>query len=103
MFKLTLAGLAALAALLTAAPAQASPIQEDDPRWDCRVNGDSICGPGNSNGVAPGLYTAGRLTSPWPTATVCATPPTLVTLMLGPDCRTEFVAPALVVATGALR
>ncbi|AHJ88558.1 hypothetical protein Jolie1_058 [Mycobacterium phage Julie1] len=54
--------------------AEAAPIQEDDPAWDCRVNGDQVCGPGNSNGVAPGLYEAGQLRSPWPTISECAAP-----------------------------
>lgn len=29
---------------------------EDDPAFDCRVHGNRICGPGNSQGVAPGVY-----------------------------------------------
>lgn len=84
-------------------PAHADPIAEDDPAWDCRVNGNQVCGPDNSNHVAPGLYRAGRLASPWPTATLCDHPPTLPDLMLGTaNCRTEFIAPALVVLTGGL-
>lgn len=103
MLRTTAAALAALASMaFAAAPAQAdSPVTEDDPRWDCRVMGDDICGPGNSNGVEPGLYVAGHLASPWPRATICARPVTITDLMLPSDnCRTEFVAPALVRVTG---
>ena len=32
------------------------PIMEDDPRWDCRTMGNHVCGPNNSQGVAPGYY-----------------------------------------------
>jgi hypothetical protein len=68
-----------------------APIQEDDPAWDCRVNGDQVCGPGNSNGVAPGLYEAGQLRSPWPTISECAAP------FLAPwdtTCTVRYVDPA---------
>jgi uncharacterized lipoprotein YajG len=37
--------LTAVAALLILAGcATPQPIQEDDPRWDCRVHGNEICG-----------------------------------------------------------
>ncbi|ACF05061.1 hypothetical protein Nigel_58 [Mycobacterium phage Nigel] len=29
---------------------------EDDPAFDCRLHGNRICGPGNSQGVPPGQY-----------------------------------------------
>ena len=29
---------------------------EDDPAFDCRIHGNRICGPGNSQGVPPGQY-----------------------------------------------
>lgn len=49
------------------ATAEAQPVlQEDDPGWDCRVHGDGVCGPGNSNGVPAGLYdAAGQLVASW--------------------------------------
>ena len=31
-------------------------IDEDDPRWDCRVMGNRICGPTNVQGVPAGDY-----------------------------------------------
>ena len=31
-------------------------IYEDDPRWDCRVMGNRICGPTNVQGVPAGDY-----------------------------------------------
>lgn len=46
--------------------ANASPaIQEDDPRWDCRVNGDRVCGPTNDQGVPAGLYADNQLVTAW--------------------------------------
>ena len=41
------------------------PAAEDDPWFDCRVHGDAVCGPGNAQGVAPGLYAAGQLVADW--------------------------------------
>ena len=32
---------------------------EDSPGWDCRMDGNQICGPGNAQGVAPGYYGQG--------------------------------------------
>ena len=43
-------------------------IQEDSPSYDCRTSGNHICGPGNSNGVRAGLYSAknnGHLIITW--------------------------------------
>ena len=31
-------------------------IMEDDPRWDCRVMGNRVCGPTNVQGVPAGDY-----------------------------------------------
>lgn len=31
-------------------------IHEDDPRWDCRIMGNLVCGPNNSQGVPMGHY-----------------------------------------------
>ncbi|GAS98822.1 uncharacterized protein RMCC_5787 [Mycolicibacterium canariasense] len=46
--------------------AHAAPtIQEDDPDWDCRVDGDRVCGPTNTQGVATGLYRDGQLAVKW--------------------------------------
>lgn len=42
---------------------------EDSPGWDCRLDGNQICGPGN--GVQAGQYEAGKLV-PWPHMTVPA-------------------------------
>jgi hypothetical protein len=39
-----------------------------DSRWDCRMIGNHICGPGNPEGYTPGLYSArnnGRLIITW--------------------------------------
>ena len=59
--------LAALALVASVGTAQAHPgHQEDDPGWNCTVDGNHICGPGNSNGVAPGRYVDGALADPWP-------------------------------------
>ncbi len=29
---------------------------EDSPEWDCRTDGNRVCGPANSQGVAAGRY-----------------------------------------------
>lgn len=51
-------------------PANATPAgqtQEDDPGWDCRVNGDRQCGPTNAQGVEAGCYSdTGALVAVWP-------------------------------------
>ena len=31
-------------------------VLEDDPRWDCRTDGNRICGPGNAQNVPAGRY-----------------------------------------------
>lgn len=47
--------------------APAGQTQEDDPGWDCRVDGNRICGPANSNAVAAGCYDEGGvLVAAWP-------------------------------------
>ena len=49
------------------ATAQAHPgHQEDDPGWNCAVDGNRVCGPGNANGVTPGRYVDGTLVDLWP-------------------------------------
>jgi len=46
---------------------QASRIGEDSSSWDCRVDGNRMCGPGNVTGVIPGCYDdGGELVSSWP-------------------------------------
>lgn len=40
---------------------------EDDPDWDCRTQGNRICGPRNSQLVEPGCYNdGGTLVALWP-------------------------------------
>lgn len=69
-------------------------ITEDDPRWDCRVNGDQVCGPTNDQGVAPGLYDArAMLISAWPTVRTCRT-------FVIVSCTDSYVSPQLVRLTG---
>ena len=47
--------------------AQAHPgHEEDDPGWNCVVDGNHVCGPDNGNGVTPGRYVDGTLVDPWP-------------------------------------
>jgi hypothetical protein len=55
---LLMGALIAALAVLALMPHAAHPtkIWEDDPRWDCRTMGNHECWPGNSNGVAPGVY-----------------------------------------------
>ncbi len=44
-----------------------SRIGEDESGWDCRADGNRMCGPGNSQGVISGCYDdAGALVSVWP-------------------------------------
>jgi hypothetical protein len=47
----------------SAVPAAA--VQEDEPGFDCRTNGNRTCGPDNADGVAPGCYVDGQLAEPW--------------------------------------
>ena len=69
---LAMAAGAAVGAMLLASPeADGAPIQEDDAAWDCRIMGDEVCGPNNSNGVAPGWYVEGVIFQPWPTINDC--------------------------------
>jgi hypothetical protein len=51
-----------------AAPAvHLATITEDDPAWNCITDGNRVCGPANTNDVAPGCYDdAGSLVAPWP-------------------------------------
>lgn len=42
-------------------------IEEDDPRWDCRIDGNRICGPANANAVMAGCYDdQAALVAVWP-------------------------------------
>lgn len=42
-------------------------VQEDEPGWDCKVNGNRICGPTNDQGVQAGCYNdQGSLVAVWP-------------------------------------
>ncbi len=62
---LTAAALAA-AALLTAVPANAQPL-EDDQGWSCVDDGNRVCGPGNSEGKpAACYYDGGVIVALWP-------------------------------------
>jgi hypothetical protein len=38
-------------------------IEEDSPQWDCRVDGNRVCGEGNSQGVPAGDY--GQIGNEW--------------------------------------
>jgi hypothetical protein len=59
--------LAALLLVGSVGTAQAHPgHQEDDPGWNCVVDGNQVCGPDNGNGVTPGRYVGGTLVDPWP-------------------------------------
>lgn len=91
-------GLAIAGVVANVATAKADVIQEDDPRWDCRTMGDLVCGPTNSQGVAPGLYAAGRLAQPWPTVTTCSPEPIFGVLL---SCDTAPVNPRFVHLGGA--
>lgn len=74
---------------------------ESDPSWSCVLDGNHVCGPRNDMGAVPGFYVDGVLSQPWPTVSVCATPPTVVGLMLGTTgCHDEYADPAIVIATG---
>ena len=43
------------------------PIVEDSVGWDCRTDGNRICGPDNSNALPAGCYNdAAALVAPWP-------------------------------------
>jgi hypothetical protein len=76
MTRIITAAVLSIAALFALpAPADAAPITEDSPAWDCRTDGNHICGPHNAQGVAPGLYRGFDLISPWPTVTQCVLPP----------------------------
>ena len=48
-------------------------IEEDSPAWDCRVDGNRICGPDNAQGVTPGDYSDPNC---WPGAIYCPAPGT---------------------------
>ena len=78
------------APVASADPGPGTAITEDDPRWDCRTMGDHVCGPHNSNAVAPGVYAGGTLQATWPTIKTCAN--------VGGDlyCDEAFVDPEFV-------
>lgn len=49
------------------AQAQASPVVEDDPAFDCVSMGNRICGPGNPQGQPAACYDdGGVIVAPWP-------------------------------------
>ena len=48
-------------------------IEEDSPAWDCRVDGNRICGPDNAQGVTPGRLLRPELL---PAAIYCPAPDT---------------------------
>ncbi len=55
------------AAIVYAPHAYASPVMEDMPQWDCRANGNFVCGPNNSQGATAGCYNdTGLMVAPWP-------------------------------------
>jgi hypothetical protein len=49
----------------TMAQPSAPAITEDSPAFDCRVDGNHLCGPNNSNGATPGYYQDGALYADW--------------------------------------
>lgn len=55
--------LISLALIGVATPAMAG--TEDSRNWDCRSNGNHICGPGNPQHLKPGLYVGNRLAVTW--------------------------------------
>ncbi len=57
-------GIAVAIVLGVAAIAIAGPA-EDEPGWDCRTQGNHICGPANTDGITPGLYRDGVLLELW--------------------------------------
>ncbi len=62
-------GAAALAAfaLITTPNATGDAITEDSPAWDCRVDGNRICGPTNTQQVAAGCFNdLGAMVAAWP-------------------------------------
>ena len=48
--------LAVVALFTLSAPVADATVPEDSQQWDCRVNGNRICGAGNDQGVPPGRY-----------------------------------------------
>lgn len=57
----------ALAVALSVQVYSAGHLPEDSDSFDCRSDGNRICGPGNSQGVPAGCYSdAGALVSAWP-------------------------------------
>ncbi|AER47548.1 hypothetical protein CL96_gp122 [Mycobacterium phage Firecracker] len=61
-------GLPATSADVTVPVTEAHPhITEDDPLWDCRIDGNRVCGPANVQGVTAGCYgPTGDLVTVWP-------------------------------------
>lgn len=100
MTRIIATALASIAVLFALpAPADAAPIQEDDPAWDCRTMGDQVCGPHNTQGVPPGLYDGEVLVSPWPTITTCTLPPGAIFDV----CDAYYVEPRFVQLIGGHR
>lgn len=64
------AGWLGAASLALASPEPASSVavpNEDEPGWNCAIQGNRMCGPGNSSGLQPGCYNdLGQLVAPWP-------------------------------------
>lgn len=56
----------AMVAGLSYSPAVTHRIEEDEPGWSCRVDGNQVCGPTNDEGVDPGCYEHGLLVAAWP-------------------------------------
>ncbi len=48
--------LAVVALCTLSPPVAAATVPEDSQQWDCRVNGNRICGAGNDQDVLPGRY-----------------------------------------------
>ena len=58
-------GVVAASALVITA--DAAPVYEDSPAWDCVTMGNRVCGPTNTQGVAAGCYNdAGDIVALWP-------------------------------------
>lgn len=61
----------AVSALFATPIATASATPEDSPAWDCRTDGNRICGVANDQGVPAGCYSdTGALVAAWPCSVV---------------------------------
>lgn len=55
------------AGMIASPAAYAALIEEDSPNWDCRTQGNRVCGPDNTQGVAAACYSdRGVIVALWP-------------------------------------